>query len=518
MGLLLKRLQLGAKLWLAPGFTLVLLMALASGGFAAMRSQQATLNAWVHMRNPNLLAAIELEQQIKAIHAGTYQLLAWSTASYSQEQRAQLTHALAGALPRARAAAKDLVQRPGLSAAELAVAQGLVSSVEQFTRMIPQVLDMADVDQSVATTMMIKAELPFGTLRADMQALRAAQAASISQSSGDASAFFHAVSAWGAGALVVVTLVSGWVTWAVRRSILTSVQSISQVATRLREGKLTLLAQVDGCDEVATTARAMSDTVLSLRGTIGAIHTAVDEMDAAISEIAAGNHDLSDRTERQSIQLQQTSADMSQLATAVQTNASSTRTAAELSTQSRNRSERSGQMMNQVVEVMQSITASSSKVHDIIGVINAIAFQTNILALNAAVEAARAGEHGKGFAVVAAEVRTLSRRSAQAADEISKLITESTEQVAAGGVLVADTGAAMHQLVTVATQLSALIDGISHANAEQAQGVKGISVMLSDLDASTQQNAALVEQAAAAAASMREESARLVDAVSLFKI
>jgi len=202
----------------------------------------------------------------------------------------------------------------------------------------------------------------------------------------------------------------------------------------------------------------------------------------------------------------------------VEANAHSTRTAAALSMQSRTRSESSGQMMNQVVDMMQAITASSRQVHDIIGVIDNIAFQTNILALNAAVEAARAGDQGRGFAVVAAEVRTLSQRSAQAAREISKLITASSAQVAAGGVLVTDTGAAMQEVVAQAKQLSALIDEISRANAQQSHGVRDISTMLNTLDNSTQQNAALVEQAAAAAASMRDESGRLVDAVRMFKL
>jgi methyl-accepting chemotaxis protein len=168
-------------------------------------------------------------------------------------------------------------------------------------------------------------------------------------------------------------------------------------------------------------------------------------------------------------------------------------------------------MMGQVVDVMQAITTSSKRIEDIIGVINAIAFQTNILALNAAVEAARAGDQGRGFVVVAAEVRTLSQRSAQAASEIST-------QVAAGDVLVANTGAAMQLVVAEAKQLSALIDEISRANVEQSLSVMDISTMLNTLDSSTQQNAALVAQAAAAAAAMRDESGRLVDAVRLFKL
>ncbi len=518
MGQLLKRLRLGAKLWLAPGFTLVLLMALAAAGFAAMRHQQATVNEWVHIRNPNLLSSIDLEQHIKAIHAGTYQLLAWSTASYSADQTAQLAKRVAGALPLAREAAKNMAVRPGLSDAERAIAQRLAVSVEQFTKMVAPVLDMADVDQSVATTMMIKAEAPFGALRTDMDALRAAQVEAMGQASQAASASFARASVLGAAALVVVALVAGFVTWAVGRSILGSVLSIRGAASRLRGGDLSLHPQAEGLDEVATTARAMSDTVQSLRGTIGAIHTAVGEMDTAIAEIAAGNHDLSERTERQSGNLQQTNADMARLAASVEANANSTRTAAALSMQSRTRSESGGQMMNQVVDMMQAITTSSRQVHDIIGVIDNIAFQTNILALNAAVEAARAGDQGRGFAVVASEVRTLSQRSAQAAREISQLITASSAQVAAGGVLVADTGAAMQEGVAQAKQLSALIDEISHANAEQSHGVRAISTMLNTLDNSTQQNAALVEQAAAAAASMRDESGRLVDAVRMFKL
>lgn len=517
MNRLLSGLSIGAKLWLAPGLTLLLMLLVAGGGFFAMGRQQSAVADLVHVSNPNLFAYIELEEQIREIHADSYQLIAWSSANYSAQQTGQLSKKIATSLPKVAAAAQAMSQRAGLSSAQIAQTQQLQASVTSFTNAIGPVLDLAVSDPSVGAMMMISSDAPFAEVASQIAGLRSGQMEIMNTVANDTVTIFHRAMGLGAAVVVGCLLLAGFATWSVRRSILLPVNAIRDAASRLKEGDLSEHPSVRGNDEIAMTARAMSDTVTTLRSTIASVNAAVGEIDTALGEIAAGNQDLSGRTERQAIHLQKTSADTSRLADAVEANTRGARAAADLAAQSKGRAELGGKLVNQMVGVMQAITESSKKVHDITGVIDSIAFQTNILALNAAVEAARAGEQGRGFAVVAAEVRVLAQRSATAAAEINSLIMASSERVEAGGALVINTGAAIQQVVTDVQKLFGLIDGIASASDNQNDDIKAIASMLAELDTVTHQNAALVEQAAAATSSMRQESARLVTAVGTFR-
>jgi methyl-accepting chemotaxis protein len=258
--------------------------------------------------------------------------------------------------------------------------------------------------------------------------------------------------------------------------------------------------------------------VQSLRTIVGAVRSSSESIATGSSEIATGNADLSQRTEEQAANLQQTAASMEQLSATVNNNAMTAVEAERLAGSASNIATQGGVAVGQVVQTMESITAASRKIADIIGVIDGIAFQTNILALNAAVEAARAGEQGRGFAVVAGEVRSLAQRSAEAAREIKSLITDSVEKVEAGSRQVDAAGSTMADIVGQVRRVNDLIGEINNATQEQKQGIGQVSNAVSQLDRVTQQNAALVEESAAAADSLSQQTRRLVDAVSRFKL
>jgi methyl-accepting chemotaxis protein len=241
-------------------------------------------------------------------------------------------------------------------------------------------------------------------------------------------------------------------------------------------------------------------------------------MDTAASGIAAGNQDLSSRTEQTASNLEQTSAAMSEINDTVIRNAAAANQAGDISQVAQHCAVDGSRVVAEVVTTMNDITQSSQRIADIIGVIDGIAFQTNILALNAAVEAARAGEQGRGFAVVASEVRSLATRSAGAAKEIKGLIGESVARVNTGGALVNSAGQTMQQIVDSVQQVSELVNTMRHANQEQATGVGEVTLAVANLDQMTQQNSAMVEQSAAAAASLREQASDLLDAIKVFRL
>ena len=258
--------------------------------------------------------------------------------------------------------------------------------------------------------------------------------------------------------------------------------------------------------------------VESLRTLVTNVRSATENIATASSEIAQGNTDLSHRTEQTASYLQTTASSMEQLTSTVQQTSASAQTANQLATSAAAVAQRGGEVVSRVVSTMQEINASSQKISDIIGVIDGIAFQTNILALNAAVEAARAGDQGRGFAVVAGEVRSLAQRSADAAKEIKSLINASVEKVESGTELVGNAGRTMTEIVTSVQQVSDIIGEIRSATSEQSQGIAQVNESIVRLDQMTQQNAALVEQSAAAATSMRDQAMRLTDTVSIFRV
>jgi methyl-accepting chemotaxis protein len=320
------------------------------------------------------------------------------------------------------------------------------------------------------------------------------------------------------GFLVAAVILAVALGYAVTRSITIPLQSAVEVARHIEQGDLSREIEAKGRDELGDLLRSMAAMRVSLVRIVGDVRRGVESVTTASSQIAAGNQDLSSRTEHQASSLQETAASMEQLAGNVGQSSENARQASALADRAKEAAGMGGGVVARVIGTMNDISASSGKIADITGVIDSIAFQTNILALNAAVEAARAGEQGRGFAVVASEVRALAQRSAAAAREIKALITTAAEKVGVGSTQVREAGQAMDAIESQVQEVAVLIAAISASSVEQSGGLGQISQAVSQMDGVTQQNAALVEESAAAAASLERQARVLAQAVSIFRM
>ncbi|MEP6503127.1 MAG: methyl-accepting chemotaxis protein [Betaproteobacteria bacterium] len=417
-------------------------------------------------------------------------------------------------------ALQALLAGPGATEGECQMARD-VAAIAAAT--IPAILEAAEqgadgnnVEAALSLTNRI---LPQETKwRAGLQGLQKAIAADSTSAAASAKLAQATLMAILVAFALAAIAVGALVGWRITHSVKAPIERAMNFARRVAEGDLSAQVHSDRDDELGLLLQALGAMQLKLRSLVGHIRESAESIGTASAEVAVGNHDLSERTEQTASSLQGAASAMSQLTGNVRQSADAAVQANHLASSASDVARRGGQAVSEVVSTMDAINASSKKIADIIGVIDGIAFQTNILALNAAVEAARAGEQGRGFAVVASEVRSLAQRSAGAAKEIKTLIGASVERVEMGARQVAGAGATMREIEASVERVSAIISEISAASAEQSSGIGQVSGSVQHLETMTQQNAALVEESAAAAQSLREQADGLNTLVQAFRL
>ena len=514
----LRQLKIGARLGLA--FAAVLLLLTLLGGFGMYQTSQA--NFYAKDLGTNWLPSVKVLGDIRAtlndIRRASQRHILEISPEGKQAQRQRHDDGLQNKLPKLLALYEPLIatqeERQGF--------EKIKSSLETYKTLDTKQMQLAEGSEA---DILEARKLSIGETSQAFAELTTyvGKNVDINIDGADKSTAAAAVSYQQAlmvsGSVIVIAVLMGAVlAVAVTRSITQPLSTGVAVAEAVAQGDLTSKFDIQGRDEPADLLRALQHMNDRLVDIVGQVRLSSDSIATGSAEIATGNADLSQRTEQQASNLEETAASMEELNSTVKTNADTALQANRLASEATHAAEQGGAVVGRVVATMQDISASSKKISDIIGVIDGIAFQTNILALNAAVEAARAGEQGRGFAVVASEVRSLASRSAEAAKEIKTLIGASVEKVEVGTTLVDEAGQSMEGIVNQVKRVSLLINEISSASMEQSSGISQIGDAVNQLDQVTQQNAALVEESAAAADSLKNQSQRLAELVSVFKI
>ena len=509
-----RRMTLGVRLGLGFTATLALLLGITVLGLVQMRQQQ-TLQAAIERTNDQLSLAQQWRGQ-------TQVNLARALSLAKADNHPQLDAYLAPKMKATSAEISTLQKQltdSTLTEGSRQALEAIGSAREKYLSSRKQVLALLKAGDPKGATEVDGSLLPAAdAYLASMTHLEEVldQEASQARREGETSAanarqlmIGMAVLALGMGA---------WIAWALTRSITQPMLHAIGTAEAIAEGDLTVDLNVDRQDEIGRLQHAMQRMRGSLHEMVAGIRQSTDGISTASSEVASGSMDLSQRTEQAASNLQRTASSMEQLSGTVRQTADAARTANQLAHTASDTAQRGGQVVQEVVQSMQKISEASQRIGDIIGVIDGIAFQTNILALNAAVEAARAGEQGRGFAVVAGEVRSLAGRSAEAAREIKQLISTSVERVESGSALVDSAGRSMAEIVQSVQRVTDIIAEITAATGEQSSGITEVGQAVNQLDEMTQQNAALVEESNAAAESLKDQAQHLGEIVSRFRL
>ena len=509
--------KIGPKLLAAPLLTAV--VALASGTlYGVLTQRDAAQNRDAMVRDASQFKALaHAQEQVSQARAEVFRTLTIISSLEDDKvkrfradlaQQLQAVQRTVSALP---AQSEDDADIRRLSAAVL-------PHLAQYLARCDKAIDLSGMDPNIGIGAMRAAEESYNAVATALQALsarsEALQAARMQASEQRASTLAVVLGL----AMLLATVTALTIAWRMQRRVAADLARAVTLTEAVAAGDLTATAHSTTPDEIGDLLRALHTMAERLHGSLMTVRQATDQIANASHEIASGNINLSERTEHAASSLQRTASSMQELTSTVRQTADSARTANQLAASASTVAQRGGAVVSQVVSTMHEINISSHRIADIVGTIDGIAFQTNILALNAAVEAARAGEQGRGFAVVASEVRSLAQRSANAAREIKGLIAASVERVDAGSQLAADAGTTMTEIVTSVQRVSDIIAEISAAAGAQSAGIGQVNGAVTELDSVTQQNAALVEESAAAAESLRLQAGLLSDVVVQFQL
>ncbi|MDB5998653.1 MAG: hypothetical protein JWP52_352 [Rhizobacter sp.] len=511
----MNNLKISTRLSMLIGLMALLLIAVGGIGLYASSSSNASLKTVYEDRTVSLGQLSEIQRRMMGNQIAVFNAVTNATPTIIKKN-AELVTANITAIDKAWA---DYKSTP-LIDKEAELAKNFDQVNQKFVQqgLKPALAALIDNEPAEARRLTVTMAPLFAPAADALQQLTDLQIAVAKETNDQAIARYSAIRAISLASIVIGLAVAVMFGVAITRSITRAVGLAVKVAQTVAGGDLTSRIDTTSTNETGQlmiALKAMNDSLVQV---VGQVRQSSDSIATGSSQIASGNADLSQRTEEQASNLQQTAASMEELTSTVKSNADTARQATQLAQSASTVAEQGGVVVGQVVTTMQAITASSQKIADIIGTIDGIAFQTNILALNAAVEAARAGEQGRGFAVVAGEVRSLAQRSAAAAREIKSLITDSVEKVQSGSQQVDQAGRTMTDIVAQVKRVNDLIGEISSATAEQTQGIGQVGDAVSQLDQATQQNAALVEESAAAAESLSQQAAKLVSAVSVFTL
>ncbi|WP_082580030.1 methyl-accepting chemotaxis protein [Pelomonas sp. Root1444] len=509
--------KLAAKMLLPPMAALAVVLAIGLGGNMLSLREVVKANEADQQRNEVFMTMVSVQTQVGEMHGGVFRTIAL-IASLDEAKVKSLRGQLKAQVDGLSRTLGTLSDMPGTPAGTEALVKSALPLLQAYLNKADGAIDLASVDPNTGVAAMQDAEARYKELAAligkvvqgmggEQQAAAAAQQAEARRRAW----IIALVSLLAAGAGMGMLLVN-------QRKITADVNASLSLAESVAAGDLTQRAAPRGEDELAGLMRSLNQMCEQLGQSVGDVMLVADSIRTASAEIASGNQDLSTRTEQTASSLEITSSSMGQLTGTVRQSADNAQTANQLASNAATVAHRGGSVVQQVVDTMTDIAASSKRIADIIGVIDDIAFQTNILALNAAVEAARAGEQGRGFAVVAGEVRSLAGRSAAAAKEIKTLIGASVERVESGTRLVRDAGSTMGEIVGAVQRVTDIMGEISTSAAAQSRGIDEVTQAVTQVDDMTQQNAALVEESAAAAESLREQAQRLAQVVSQFRV
>ena len=511
-------LSLVSKFALAFGAVLTLLLAVGGVGILEMSRMGGQMDRIVQVHNQQTEQAHRLIQEADelAIIVRTIALL--TDVKEVDRQLASFEQALTRHM-RSEASLAELLQQHGANADELALLEQVQAVRAETVALMRQAAKLGGDGATVeATDMLVHKVRPVETRWRELigelitlEGRLASQAHAAAQASRQRAFWVLGLISLGAlavGAVLAARLAS---------SVVKPVSQAIRLTERIAEGDLAAHVECGREDELGRLLRAVASMQARLRELVDGIRVSADSINNASGEIAQGNQDLSHRTEQQAASLQKTASSIEQLTAAVRQNAESAHEAERLAASATEVAVKGGEVVSQVVSTMSEIEGRSRKIGDIVGVIDGIAFQTNILALNAAVEAARAGEQGRGFAVVAGEVRGLAQRSAEAAREIRALIHASTQGVQDGARLVGEAGTTMLGIVSSVEKVAAIVSEITRSSGTQRDEIGGVNEEIKQLDEMTQQNAALVEESAAATASLKEQAIKLAEAVHVFR-